>query len=437
MGLALLLILAGAGSGLAASAFDPVFGEGGVVQTPLPSAERQWFSQAGKGPLIEDLALGGNGQMVAALGSGTETPYFGAARFHANGALDRRFGGAGFAGLEDAFPRFVGEAEIEAVDLQADGKVVLAGYRRYSFAQHTSALVVRLRRNGELDRSFGPRGLVSPRSGGAAFHDVAVQPGGRIVAVGGRHERGGGRPATLVAGYKPNGRLDRSFGDNGRVLFVNRREGPSYTGLRGIVILPGGKMLVVGYRNSQPFLARLKANGKLDGSFGNGDGKVLVGLQNAFCCPLLASVVALEGGGAIVLAKVWGGVVLLRLGPDGSLDRSFGRRGVSYNGIARKLEEPRGLAVQGNGRIVVVGLAARTGASDRRTKLIFAVARSLPNGKPDRHFGHGGIELLPAGYNSIGTSALALPGGHVVVGGGTQLLHDRDFEYALLMARLR
>jgi uncharacterized delta-60 repeat protein len=289
MVVAVVLLLVVAGAAIAAPTLDPRFGEEGVVRTPLSNWLRGAVANSGKGPLIEDLALQRDGKIVAALASGGETPFVGAARYRPNGRLDRSFGPDGFAEFEreHLFRGVPGAKQGQAVAVQRDGKILIVGYRNSVFSSGwTAPLLLRLRPNGKPDRSFGSRGLVAPRpreKDGAVLHGVAVQRNGRIVAVGARNERRGGKPAGLVIAYRPDGRVDRRFGRNGRVAFPHRREF-STTSLRDIVVLPSGKMLVVGYLANRLFVARLWPNGGLDRSFGGGDGKVIRSLGLTGCC---------------------------------------------------------------------------------------------------------------------------------------------------------
>jgi uncharacterized delta-60 repeat protein len=437
VGLVLLTVVVTAGAALGASPLDPGFGEQGVVQTPLPPAEAERVRDSGQGPLIEDLAGARDGGVVAALGSGGETPYFGAARYLPGGALDEGFGEDGFAPLEATYRGVSGEAELEALALQRDGKVVLAGYRR-SRNGHTAPLLVRLRSNGKPDRGFGNGGLVTSHpagKGAEALHDVLVLPSGGIVAVGARNEHGGGRAAALAIAYRPNGRIDRSFGSGGRILFASRKG--EYTALRSVALLPSGKLLAAGYRDNRLFVVRLRPNGRLDRSFG-GNGEVAIDLGLTGCCPIRAGLALLPGGGSVVFAGVpSGGTKLVRLKPNGTLQQSFGRRGVVFDRNGRRLVEPGGLAVQPNGRIVLAGTTVRARPSDGGAQFVFTVARYLPDGRPDRGFGTAGISFHPLGYDSIGTSALALPSGRVLLGGGNRVASKGDFDYQLLLAKIR
>jgi hypothetical protein len=129
--LPLLFLLALPGSIAVAAAFDPGFGDGGVVVTQLPAKDREAISETSQGPLIESLALRPGGGFAAAVGSGTESSYFGVASYRAGGALDRRFGGDGVVLVEDLFPRLgvLFALEAEGVAVQHDGKVVLPAVR--------------------------------------------------------------------------------------------------------------------------------------------------------------------------------------------------------------------------------------------------------------------------------------------------------------------
>jgi uncharacterized delta-60 repeat protein len=441
--LAPIVLLALLGTVVAAQALDPPFGEDGVVRTPFPQWLRAAIANRSKGPLVEDLALQRNGKVVAALASGGEGPYLGAARYRLDGSLDRSFGADGFARTDRFFGRLKGEAQGQAIAIQRGGKILLAGYREDSNL-HAAPVLARLRPNGKPDRGFGSKGLVMPRlreKDAVVLHGVAVQRNGRIVAVGARNERRGGKPAGLVIAYRPDGRIDRRFGHNGRVAFPHRRSIDGYTALRDIVVLPGGKMLVVGYIGDRFLLLRLLPSGALDRGF-DGDGKILIGNELGGCCPSDAALSLLPDGRLIALsAPLGGGQTLFRFHRNGKLDRSFGLQGAIRGASMRKVGSAGDVAIQGNGRIVVAGTAGRLRVPNRTAKFVISILRFQPGGKPDRSFGKHGVKYLPFGYSSIGAAALTLPDGSVVAGGGTQVLsppgsEDR-FEYELVLARLR
>src|SRR5204863_2215941 len=104
----------------------------------------------------------------------------------------------------------------EAVGLQADGKVVVAGY---SFnGSNYDVVVARYTVAGQLDAAFGQGGVVRTAVGSLdeVAWDLAVQPDGKIVVVGYTQNTAGND--FLVIRYNVNGTLDSSFGGGGNVI---------------------------------------------------------------------------------------------------------------------------------------------------------------------------------------------------------------------------
>jgi uncharacterized delta-60 repeat protein len=409
---------------LAADQTDPSFGQNGVAEVALPAEAH------GNAAGILDLAAAPEGRMVAAIGNFAGYWYFSAARFDRDGVLDTSFGTGGFTkAVELSKPGRTGpQAQAQAIAMQPDGKIVEVGYQESFDGGQYSPVLVRYLANGSLDRSFGGDGLVAPRppfegggaehggQGGDILHDVAIQPGGRIVAVGTQNEHLGGRPAGLIIAYTPEGKIDRSFGKEGRVLFPHRRVGINFTALMAVKVLRSAKVLVAGYRNDRLFLARLDRNGELDRSFGaKGNGTVAINAGIKGCCPSAASLAVQRDGRILVQGNY--GLILARFKADGTLDRSFGRRGFAGHGVAGSSVEGYDMALQGDGRIVVAGFEARV-APNRHIFTVASTARYLPSGKPDSSFGIDGVQALPLGHGGGAFAALTQPDGQVVIGGG-------------------
>jgi uncharacterized delta-60 repeat protein len=424
-----------AGTAQADDRLDPSFGTGGFVVTPVGK-----FDSGLEAPNIWDLAVDGTG-MVGALADLTEhQDYFGLVRYGADGSLDTGFGEEGFAPLLN--PKRIGAAQTQAVVVQPSGRIVAAGFRLDTITQRP--LLAGYRPDGSLDPSFGVKGLVTPKRSGRgskALHDLAVRPDGGLIAVGATDEHpsnsSGRHPAGLVVAYTPDGRVDRSFGKRGRVVFRARGDEREYTGLRAVQLLPDGRILVAGFHYGSLFIARLWPNGRLDRSFGGGDGKVitLVGSRSLGCSKTcwVSSPLALQPDGSIVvLAASFPDIpVLLRFYPNGGLDRSFGRDGK----VRIKLEGHRfglfGLGLQGD-RIVLTGWDEPS-----RRELHFAALRYFSNGSRDLGFGTEGVVIRTDEPFSGAFATLAQPEGRLVVGGGGQDAAEDDPFYAssLLLAR--
>ena len=229
---------------------DPSFGTGGLVTSS--AAE-------GANATVIDTA----DRIVVAGGLGGN---FSVARFTADGVLDPTFGTGGSVTTD-----FGGSDVANAVALQTDGKIVVAGTSSGNFA------VARYTADGVLDATFGTGGLVTTDFGGDELANaVAIQPDGRIVAAGWNVLAGFPNfPDNFVlARYTTDGVLDPTFGSGGR---VTTDFGGRYDRAHAMAIYPDGRIIVVGESfssfggNSSDYsLARYTASGTLDPTFGSG-----------------------------------------------------------------------------------------------------------------------------------------------------------------------
>src|SRR5262249_19411278 len=151
------------------------FGTGGIVTTA--------FDFPGSFDRVFTIVRQPDGKFVA-VGSTIINLFanFAVARFNANGTLDASFGTGGMVTTG-----FGVSAEATSVALQADGKIVAAGFANLDGADDFA--LVRYNSNGTLDPSFGTGGKVTTAflsqgfSGAQAF-SVTIQPDGRIVVAG-------------------------------------------------------------------------------------------------------------------------------------------------------------------------------------------------------------------------------------------------------------
>ncbi len=189
----------------------------------------------------------------------------------------------------------------------------------------------------------------------------------------------------------------------------------------GAAVVAGGRIVVAGQAttpagNGQILVVRYRPDGRLDRSFGSG-GIFTTALPKARGPFIATSVVQENSTGRLLIAGGYGqgSMLLLRLTPGGRLDRTFGRHrtGIATTpagGIAQSV------AVQRNGAILVGGSNAN------RNGRPMVVARFTRSGLLDRRFGRGGLVQTvfwnPDLAASAGVSGLATTSDGGVIASG-------------------
>ena len=220
------------------------------------------------------------------------------------------------------------------------------------------------------------------------------------------------------------GDLDPSFGGGaGWVRTLEIRDASNNylpEGAEDVVVQPDGRIVVTGSvidgRSNRYFGAlRYLPDGSLDGSFGSG-GLVAADL-GSFEDP---RAVALQRDGKIVVAgetdcETARCFAAMRLNPDGSPDGSFGAGGVVRVPFYLKAAWANDVAIDGSGRIVMAGVRLRGG--DAQDSATVCVIRLLGDGRPDPAFSGDGVAIVDHGYGNDSAEAVVLRGGKVIVAG--------------------
>jgi uncharacterized delta-60 repeat protein len=319
LGMAAALTLATAAVAVAAPGdLDTSFGRGGKVVTDVTK----------RGDGLNAVAIASTGRIVVA-GTSKDGARFAIARYRTDGSLDPTFGDHGIAQTNVTDANDI----LHGVAVQPDGDIVVAG----QVGSGPRFVVARYTAGGRLDPTFGGDGMVSTSfeaTGGDAAVAVAVLADGKILAAGVAHtncscER------YAVARYRTNGRLDRTFGTNGRATLHFRsggEPGAMAVGPDGSIVLVGGNVPDV----DKFQVARFTPDGAIDRAFGGGDGKVTTNTGQG---EEAATGVAIDrDGSAIVIGYTdlphEGGetfgpskFALVRYAADGTLDPSFGTNG--------------------------------------------------------------------------------------------------------------
>jgi uncharacterized delta-60 repeat protein len=217
----------------------------------------------------------------------------------------------------------------------------------------------------------------------------------------------------------PPGSLDPSFGTKGRVI----TNFTSIDSVADMVVQSDDKIVVVGYTNNpttenvRVALARYKANGALDSTFGQG-GKVItsvLGEQDA------AYATTLQPDGKIlvaasVLSETGFHTGVLRYLSNGTLDGSFGSGGKVTFGFGTYYDTPHGIAVQPDDKILVVGASSSAGHEEA------LLIRLNSNGTLDTSFNGTGIVKtnIRDNFGDTWVHVIPLAEGKILTSGSSQ-----------------
>jgi uncharacterized delta-60 repeat protein len=281
---------------------------------------------------------------------------------------------------------------------------------------------------GDLDPSFSGDGKQTTDFVGFSWARATVlQPDGKIVAVGQDAVPG---VDFALARYNPNGSLDPTFSGDGkqRLSF-----GPRDDAATGVALQQDGKIVVVGIAEydtgagtGEAFaVARYNPNGSLDPTF-SGDGQQITKFgryTEAFGVALQADGKIVVVGRTCVTAPSGScsafNFAVARYNPNGSLDPSFSGDGKQTTDFGGYLDIARAVVLEG-AKILVVG-AGDDGDGDAG----FALARYNPNGSLDPTFSGDGRQLT-LGLTEANAVALQANGKIVAAGSGPAPLGASD-----------
>ncbi len=177
---------------------------------------------------------------------------FALARYHSNGSLDTSFGNNG----RILTPIGTSLDTANSIAIQADGKIVVAGYAWsvWNGSNQEDFAIARYNSDGSLDTSFGNGGkIIAPLSisNNDRATSLTIQSNGKIV-VAGYIQNGNNRDTVLLA-YNPDGTLDSSFGTGGQVITPIKS---NYEGSNVVATQSDGNIVVVGNDNGYFAVAR-------------------------------------------------------------------------------------------------------------------------------------------------------------------------------------
>lgn len=361
---------------------DPTFGDGGIVEVAWGRAVHTFTLELQQ--IGDEVKIVVGGHLYA---KSSPRHRFAVMRLNADGSLDTK---------DDADPdRHLGRDGRKAVafagdqafgldlTISPDRRIVVAGYVDVGAGDHVPALARLLPRSGRLDPAFGDDGRLTLDVGGQ-FETVTADRGPegvQIVAGGGVRVQGGGTSWHL-ARFDHDGALDPTFGDGGTTRFRMSTADCafSYQQASDVAVTAEGKVVAVGdgcvddeigAPVAIPAVARLRPNGSLDPSFSD-DGR-------AFPVPDLPADASEQPARGLELGSdgriFWSGWIAYPSGgpraqmfvgglrANGSPDPQFGPAGYQQIDVGPGPDEAEAITSDGDGRLVVVGLANAGGLS--------------------------------------------------------------------------
>lgn len=254
-----------------------------------------------------------NGKLVVAGGS---EGLLALARYNADGTLDTSFSDDGTL-VDTSY--YIGQSIIQ----QIDGRLAVI---------NTNGTIVRYNVDGTKYNYFGTYSYGK---------DIIQQPDGKLVAAG----------EYYISRHLADGKYDPSFSGDGLVVISFGYDG--FT-TKSLIRQTDGKLVVAGYSGSDFALARVNPDGTLDASFGN-EGKVTTDIA-ASSLDYAFSVIQQTDGKLVVAGYSGSDFALVRYNVDGSLDTSFDGDGkVTTNVVSFTDEFGYSLIQQTDGKLVVAG----------------------------------------------------------------------------------
>jgi uncharacterized delta-60 repeat protein len=334
------------------------------------------------------------------------------------GDLDKTFGNGGkvnvgISGYYDV---------AKSMALQHDGKIVVVGYGKESLASFKGLSMTRYLHNGEMDNEFGDYGVIHRVTADleGEANSVVILKDDKIIVTGYSISPSTNNEEITLIRFTENGKVDNSFGNRGFIVTEVSNEKDE---AESVAIQRDGKIVVVGSTDHKPttdiVLIRYNENGSIDYSFGI-NGIVITDINSSLD---IGKSVVIQSDGKIVVSgfthiinKFF--MTLLRYESNGDLDPTFGEIGIvvtEINGRRGKMD----MVIQNDGKIVLVG------PSEVESSHHFTVLRFNTNGSLDKSFGRNGVTKTIIGNYSEAESVDLDLNGNIVVAGTTELGNEQ------------
>lgn len=333
-------------------------------------------------------------------------------RYNSDGSLDKNFG---FKGI--VLTGFNGELiQGRSLALQSDGKILMAGYIKYS-----RIVIFRYNNDGSIDNTFGTNGhiQIEPRTNESYNHPfIAIQEDSKIiVSVGMMNLMNEG---FVMFRFNSNGSLDNSFGNQGRIKRNFAEIEGSGTSAYWVKLQTDGKIVLSGMNSKYGITARYNPNGSIDTSFGN-NGAVM---EDYFICNPGNSLI-IQPNGKILVAGTgidtidwYTNFTTLRYNTDGTLDNTFSNDGKVITKWDEESVKGYCATLQTDGKIVFAGSNYKGGLFYASQNYDIILSRYNSNGTPDNTFGTNGIVISDTdGSDDVANSIVLQADNKILIAG--------------------
>lgn len=343
-------------------------------------------------------------------------------RINGNGTIDEGFGKAGTVKRVNS-----------AVSVLGNGKILVLFP---GDPGHSEPTLTRLLANGEPDLSFGTGGTITLALG-KRFNTataMTVTGEGRISIAGQTGEAFNYRFGTIIGAdvilrLLPNGALDPSFANGGRLNFGEVGQGGyygyySYYGFSIAIgnLVKGANGNLIAQTEEGNQLLKVSAAGQVDGNFGKGGVATVPKLPGGAVVQPVSGPVVLPSGKMIVVGSFDAAarnkparfkVAAMRLNAEGRIDRNYGVQGFETYGNEGDLFAAG--AIEGRERGVVIETTERVPVGAKAQHL---GALSLKaSGALDPAFGEEGRLTVPINGNIQGNGLVRQPESRVLLVG--------------------
>ena len=305
------------------SAYDTTINQNGVTRVNPNGSIDVNFNPSGKGAagIVKALGIQSDGKIIVA---GNFLMYNDStrkriARINADGSLDTTF-----------TSKIGANAEISAVAIQSDGKIIIGGsFTKYdTFSRN---YITRLNTDGTVDTTFNIVGADGP------VKALLIQPDGKVL-MGGAFSIYAGIVSRGIARFDTTGIFDFTF---------NAGNGVDGT-VSAIALQANGKIILGGTFVSvndslRKNIARINSNGSFDASFNPG-----LSVNNSVTSVAVDANGKILAGGLFLMYNTSSNKYLVRINSDGTVDNSFN----TANGAGSAINA---IALQPDGRVMVGG----------------------------------------------------------------------------------